>query len=308
MLASHTTTNSYGRVSSGLTRKIRDLDDDAVKKMPIPVLMGISVANLSKNFGDARGGGTRSHEGLDIMAPKGAYIVSPTDAVVTGTGNGTNSGKYVYTANPGGERLAYMHLDTIEVKSGDVLKPGDLIGTVGNTGNASGGAPHLHFEIRVSGEATDPYPRLTREFTLAERVAALGEIIEDADDEDEEAENIVATYRGTLMAARTQGITLPKALNDALGTVVASSLPTGTSGFTRDLTLGSQGEDVKRLQAFLIAGNAGPAASALATSGATGYFGPVTQKALIEFQTAEGISPASGYFGPLTRARVLAAM
>jgi len=167
------------RYSSAITRAIRKLDDDAVKNLPVPVLLGVSPAQLSRNFGDARGGGTRLHEGLDIMAPRGAFVASPTDAVVTRTGNGESAGIYVYTANPGGETFAYMHLDSIAegVKPGTVLEAGDLIGYVGNTGNASGGAPHLHFEIREDGEVTDPYPRLTKEFTAEQRIAVLKDIL-----------------------------------------------------------------------------------------------------------------------------------
>jgi murein DD-endopeptidase MepM/ murein hydrolase activator NlpD len=64
-------------------------------------------------FGDARGGGTRTHEGLDIMAPGGTPVVSPTDAVVLATGDGPDSGLFVRTANPGGEQFVYMHLREI---------------------------------------------------------------------------------------------------------------------------------------------------------------------------------------------------
>lgn len=298
---------SYGsRLSSSDTRKIRALDDDPVEKLPIPILMGLPLSQIRPDFGDPRGGGTREHEGQDLIAPRGAYVVSPTDAVVTSTGTAESPGKYVYTANPGGERFAYMHLDKIEVRRGDVLKPGDLIGLVGNTGNASGGVTHLHFEIRDGREPTDPYPRLTREFTTEERGEALAQIVEDASDEEEEAEKVVAKYRSILIAAQAAGVEFPKELEAELAkaapgaTLVAGSVP-----FTRDLTLGSQGNDVTALQSFLITENAGPAAQALLAASATGYFGPVTQRALIEYQMKAGIVPASGYFGPLTRAWIL---
>jgi|GEM_PF-1477925 len=299
-----TRSDGYYRLSSSDNRKIRELDDDPVEEMPIPILTGVAVRNLSKNFGDPRDGGSRNHEGLDIMAPKGAFIVSPTDAVVTSTGSGANSGKYVYTANPGGERFAYMHLDSIEVKRGDVLEPGDLIGTVGNTGNASGGAPHLHFEIREDRDPSDPYPRLTREFTTKERGEALVKIIKEADNDD--VDEIIADYRSILIAARAAGVKLTEEIEDELGTAtVSGSLLAGASAFSRDLTLGSRGNDVSSLQAFLIAEDSGPAADALLSAGATGYFGPITQRALAEYQAKVGISPSSGYFGPLTRARIL---
>ncbi len=78
---------------------------------------------------------------------------------------------------------------------------------------------------------------------------------------------------------------------------------TDTTTFARDLTLGSNGVDVAIMQQLLIR-RGGVAAAALARAGATGYFGPITQNALIEFQKSTGITPAVGYFGPKTRARI----
>lgn len=168
------------RESRELRSAISKLDDDPVEELPIPVLLGVATRNLSKNFGDARDGGARTHEGLDIMAPMGALVASPTEAVVTRTGEGGSAGIYVYTANPGGETFVYMHLMAIAdgVKAGTKLEAGDIIGYVGDTGNAKGGAPHLHFEIRDGREAIDPYPRLAREFTLEERIESLTKLLE----------------------------------------------------------------------------------------------------------------------------------
>jgi len=69
---------------------------------------------------------------------------------------------------------------------------------------------------------------------------------------------------------------------------------------------GNRGSNVTTLQQFLIAQNEGHAAQTLADVGATGYFGPLTRAALVEFQTNAGISPALGNFGPITRAYVSA--
>lgn len=81
--------------------------------------------------------------------------------------------------------------------------------------------------------------------------------------------------------------------------------------YTRDLTLGSTGTDVTSLQTYLVAQNKGAKAQALAAAFAAGtakgYFGPITQAALAEYQAAVGISPAAGYFGPITRAHLAAA-
>jgi len=166
------------RYSSSVRRAIDKLDEDIVESMPVPVLF-VSYARIYPDFGDPRGGGTREHEGQDIIAPLRSFIVSPTDAVVTRTGKGGSAGIYVYTANPGGETFRYMHLDEIAdgIKTGTVLKAGDLIGFVGNTGNASGGAHHLHFEIRDGREAIDPHPRIDGTFTNAELIRSLTAIV-----------------------------------------------------------------------------------------------------------------------------------
>ncbi len=291
--------------SSAIQKKINNLDDDEVEELPIPILLGVSTSNLARNYGDPRDGGSRSHQGLDIMAPTGAYIVSPTEAVVTRVGKGETEGNYVYTANPGGETFAYMHLDDVAdgIKAGTELEEGDLIGYVGNTGNASGGPAHLHFEIRESSRKhTDPFPRLEREFTLTERIDAIERILEDADDEEEEAEMLVRTQRGLFILAGAQKVKLPKSITEAMED--AGIVATGNATFVRDLTLGSTGNDVTALQALLITKDSGPATDALAKAGATGYFGPITQKALAEYQAEEGIIPAAGYFGPLTRAMI----
>jgi peptidoglycan LD-endopeptidase LytH len=172
---------SQFRYSSSLSRKIRALDDDEVDEMPIPVALGVAVRNLWPNFGDPRDGGARKHEGLDIMAPKGAFVASPTEAVVVRTGKGSSSGIYVTTIGPGGETFNYYHLDDIAdgVRSGTELEVGDLIGYVGNTGNASGGAPHLHFEIRENRRAEDPFPRLTMEFSDEVRIRLLTDLLKE---------------------------------------------------------------------------------------------------------------------------------
>jgi len=197
-----------------------------------------------------------------------------------------------------------MHLDAVAdgIKTGAVLKKGDLIGYVGNTGNAAVGATHLHFEIRDGRTPTDPYPRLTEEFTTAERVEAAEDIIKDSDDEDEEAEKMIGLARSTFVSAIAQGIEIPDELQDALGYL--ADLPTIDSGYARDLTLGASGSDVIALQSFLISKNSGAAALALASAGATGYFGPITQAALAEYQASENILPSVGYYGPLTRAHI----
>lgn len=78
------------------------------------------------------------------------------------------------------------------------------------------------------------------------------------------------------------------------------------SGHGRPLTVGAKGIDVWALQVFLSVDGKGPASSKLAAIGPTSYFGPLTAKALAEYQSSVGIAPASGYFGPKTNAYLIA--
>ncbi|MCE9541862.1 peptidoglycan-binding protein [Candidatus Kaiserbacteria bacterium] len=296
--------------SSELQQKVQALGSVASVSVFMPVLFGVGIQNISPNFGDARDGGTRTHLGEDIMAVKGTPIVSPTDAVVIRTGTGTGEGNYVTTANPGGETFVYMHLDHFGegVSQGTVLKQGSLIGYVGNTGNASGGAAHLHLEIHnSSGVATDPFPRLTSEFTPAQKMSFLTTIFGQTADPVALSQFLVTYFRSTFTSAAQDGVALPPLITGALSTVPATA-PTGGNLPTGDLMLGSSGTAVVNLQKFLIAKATGTAAVRLAGAGATGYFGSMTEAALIEYQTSVGISPANGYYGPATRSRVEAAV
>ncbi len=288
--SAQTYSREWRRTSSTISSRINNLDDDKVENLPVPILFGITPTNLTRNFGDPRSDG-RIHEGLDIMAPLGAPIVSPTEAVVIRVGNGDSAGNYVYTANPGDETFAYMHLDEIaDIDEGDELKKGDLIGYVGNTGNASGGATHLHFEIRYDHEATDPYPRLTRIFPLADKIEYLENImndLNDTDDEEDLARAMVALYSKELLQAQALNIPLPEVVAKELlkkTIVVASSI-------TRTLRLGSVGDDVKLLQSTL-------------GITADGSFGPKTEAAVKAFQASKGLVP-DGVFGPISRAALL---
>lgn len=307
-----TTTLDRGTSRRGITsaaqKAIDALGNNPVEDISIPVLLGVSVADLSPNFGDPRDGGTRTHEGEDIIAPKDGYIVSPTNAVVISMGTGESAGNYVYTANPGGETFAYMHLSKFatNLKVGDVFSKGDLIGYVGNTGDASGGPTHLHFEIRQSRTPTDPYPRLTKTFTLEERVNAVTKVLKNAEDENEDARMLVSTYRSIFVLARAQGIDLPSSIESALG--VSADISVSATTFIRNLTVGMRGDDVIALQTVLISKSTGPKALLLLEAGSTGYFGALTQAALAEYQATHAISPAVGYFGPITRAQIAAAL
>ncbi len=115
--------------------------------------------NVQSFWGASRDGGGRSHEGVDIFAPRKTPVVAVTDGLITRTGNQGLGGKQVWQRDGMlGNSYYYAHLDSILTESGRTVKTGDTLGWVGNTGNAAGGPTHLHFGIYTMGGAVDPYP------------------------------------------------------------------------------------------------------------------------------------------------------
>ncbi|HEY1112890.1 MAG TPA: M23 family metallopeptidase [Chitinophagaceae bacterium] len=114
---------------------------------------------IKDKWGARRAGGTRKHKGIDIHARKGTPVVAITDGVIverdhTLIGGKTlwlKSGKHSWTAY-------YAHLDKQYVKEGQRVRKGQVIGTVGNTGNARSTPPHLHFGVKQGKGWVNPLP------------------------------------------------------------------------------------------------------------------------------------------------------
>jgi len=98
------------------------------------------------------------HTGIDIGAPSGTAVHAARDGEVTGIGSDDVLGNYVVIDHPGGYQTVYGHLSVIGVTMNVRVNAGDVIGAVGESGRATG--PHLHFEVRRKGNATDPFPLL----------------------------------------------------------------------------------------------------------------------------------------------------
>ena len=136
----------------------------------LPV-QGIEASALYDTYSEQRGGGTRAHEALDIPAARGTPVLSATGGRVLKLFDSKAGGKMVYAADSS-ERfiLMYAHLDTYAngLADGQPLRRGQVIGTVGTTGNAPPSVPHLHFAIARSndvkvwwkGAPVNPYPVL----------------------------------------------------------------------------------------------------------------------------------------------------
>ena len=131
--------------------------------LPIPV-QHIKAGQLSDTWAAARSHGRR-HEGIDIMAPRGTKVFSATEGLIADLRNNNLGGTVVWMIGPAGSWHYYAHLDGHKrgLKVGDYVKKGQLIGYVGNSGNARHTAPHLHYGFYLDGKGrgvVNPYPYL----------------------------------------------------------------------------------------------------------------------------------------------------
>jgi murein DD-endopeptidase MepM/ murein hydrolase activator NlpD len=94
------------------------------------------------------------HKGVDIAAPSGTPIIATMDGVVEDTRWDSVFGNVVEIGDPSGYKTFYGHCAAIYVKKGDIIRRGDIIAGVGQTGNAL--APHLHYEIAKDDQKLNP--------------------------------------------------------------------------------------------------------------------------------------------------------
>ena len=132
---------------------------------------GVSRDRLHDSFDERRGGGLRAHEAIDIMAPRGTPVRAVEDGHVAKLFTSVAGGLTIYQFDPM-ETFCYYyaHLDryAADLKEGQMVHRGEVIGYVGSSGNASEDAPHLHFAVYQlgkerqwwRGDAINPYPLL----------------------------------------------------------------------------------------------------------------------------------------------------
>lgn len=134
-------------------------------RMPV---IGVQVGNLSDSWHDPRSGG-RVHKGIDIFAPKGTEVIAVADGIVSYIGDQKLGGHCIWLTTENGSSFYYAHLDRWApgIYEGMEVQAGDLLGFVGNTGNAKDTPSHLHFGVNQSDEMVNPYPLLTHAVTLA---------------------------------------------------------------------------------------------------------------------------------------------
>ncbi|MFC4297405.1 M23 family metallopeptidase [Castellaniella hirudinis] len=142
--------DAYALVDAALSRQ-------AGFQASLPTLSPVDYPALSSSFGWRRNpvsGRHTMHEGLDFVAPRGAPIRAASGGLVTRAGSWHGYGRMVEIDHGNGLRTRYAHASSVLVKTGDIVRQGQLIARVGSTGRSTGS--HLHFEVRMADYPLDP--------------------------------------------------------------------------------------------------------------------------------------------------------
>lgn len=118
---------------------------------------------MSSRYGyrtDPFSGKLAMHEGMDFAGKEGSDVVATASGVVTHADERWGYGKLVEINHGDGFTTRYGHAKEITVESGDIVKPGQVVARMGNSGRSTG--PHVHYEVRKDGEPVDPRPYIYR--------------------------------------------------------------------------------------------------------------------------------------------------
>lgn len=148
--------------------------EEETATLMIPVL-GVAATDLVDTFTDERGGGTRLHEALDIAAEEGTSVVASAPGTLERMFRSDVGGNTAYIRSEDGQTIYYYaHLGEYApgLTEGQQVRRGQRLGTVGTSGHAEPGEPHLHFEVMRTTQGAEwwepstsvnPYPLLVRQ-------------------------------------------------------------------------------------------------------------------------------------------------
>ena len=142
----------------------------------IPSRMPLESAVLTSDYGMRTHpvlGGRRDHKGIDLAAPTGTPVYATADGIVGRAEWFSSYGLYIEIDHGADLETRFAHLSRLAVNAGDRVGKGDLIGYVGSTGRSTG--PHLHYEIRVAGEAVNPMPYMVESRAQQNFALVVGE-------------------------------------------------------------------------------------------------------------------------------------
>jgi murein DD-endopeptidase MepM/ murein hydrolase activator NlpD len=121
--------------------------------------MKVCAGKISSRYGDrthpVTGEKDTYHTGVDIAAPVGTPVYSPTDGTAVLVETGPIGGRQIHVRN-GTAEYHFLHLSEQLIKRGEHVRRGALIGRVGATGRVTG--PHLHYAVKINGQYVNPEP------------------------------------------------------------------------------------------------------------------------------------------------------
>lgn len=150
-------------VTTNTIRTIKNFVDVRNKVIQDTPSIVSNPGHITSLFGWRRspfGHGKDFHSGIDIAAPAGTLIVATAPGVVDMAGWSGGYGITVRVKHKYGFETIYAHCQSLAVSVGQVVKKGQVVGYVGQTGNTTGN--HCHYEIRLGGVAINPYPYMSR--------------------------------------------------------------------------------------------------------------------------------------------------
>ena len=151
-----TTIEYVGETATRPFRYASLLVKEPEEKIRIPI-RDLKPTQIANTWGAPRGA-DRRHQGQDLFAKRGTPVFSATEGYVWRIGENSLGGNTVWVIGAGGRVYYYAHLDRYaeNLKVGDAVTTEAVIGYVGNSGNAKGTPPHLHFGVYTSTGAIDP--------------------------------------------------------------------------------------------------------------------------------------------------------
>ena len=139
--------NSWGKATGNPTKV----------EISVPSIDPVEAMRVSSGFGRRRApirGASRNHKGIDFAGPIGTPIYATADGFVGRAKWVRGYGKFIEIEHGNELQTRYAHLSAMNVRYGQRVKKGDIIGHMGSTGNSTGS--HLHYEVRIGGIAVNP--------------------------------------------------------------------------------------------------------------------------------------------------------
>jgi murein DD-endopeptidase MepM/ murein hydrolase activator NlpD len=139
--------DSWGKIN-GLSTKT---------EVAVPSINPVEIMKFSSGFGYRNAptrGASRNHKGIDIPGPVGTPIYATADGMIGRAQWVSGYGKFVEINHGNAVQTRYGHLSAMNVMPGQRIKKGDVLGYMGSTGRSTGS--HLHYEVRIAGEAINP--------------------------------------------------------------------------------------------------------------------------------------------------------